>query len=154
MVKQNNNKGFGLIELLVVIAIIALLSTIAIVSLNGAKEKARDAKRIADTKQIRTALDMYFNEKELFPIITEIITLGGGDAVCLDKNGFAISCEEPIYMKPIYPAPFPPLNNKYTYISTNSGNDYQLSFTLEKPNINLGVGINCIATKDKVECKE
>lgn len=41
--KRINSKGFTLIELLVVIAIIGILSTIAITSLSGARQKARDA---------------------------------------------------------------------------------------------------------------
>ncbi len=52
-------KGFTLIELLVVIAIIGLLSTIAVVSLNSARQKGRDAKRVADIRQIQTALELY-----------------------------------------------------------------------------------------------
>ncbi|PIW79613.1 MAG: pilus assembly protein, partial [Parcubacteria group bacterium CG_4_8_14_3_um_filter_48_16] len=57
-----NKKGFTLIELLVVIAIIGLLSTLAVVALNNARLKARDAKRIADIKQIQTALELYYTE--------------------------------------------------------------------------------------------
>lgn len=40
---KTNYKGFTLIELLVVIAIIGILSTIAMTSLNGARQKAKDA---------------------------------------------------------------------------------------------------------------
>ncbi|MFH1838327.1 MAG: type II secretion system protein [Candidatus Kuenenbacteria bacterium] len=155
IIKNNKNKkGFGLIELLVVISIIALLSTIAIISLNSAKEKARDAKRIADAKQIQIALDIYFNDKELYPKTTETIILGNGNYSCLNGNGFVTSCDtEPIYIKSIPSAPIPPQDNKYSYASSD-GNDYQLSFTLEKVNQNLGAGKNCIATKDKAECVE
>ena len=53
-----NNKGFTLIELLVVVSIIGLLSTMAVVSLNGARKKARDAKRVSEVKQIGTLMEM------------------------------------------------------------------------------------------------
>ena len=53
-----NVKGFTLIELLVVIAIIGLLSTMAVVSLNSARGKARDAKRVSDIKQISNLVEM------------------------------------------------------------------------------------------------
>ncbi|MEK7167212.1 MAG: type II secretion system protein [Patescibacteria group bacterium] len=150
-----NKKGFGLIELLIVIAIISLLSTIATVVYSGAKEKARDAKRIADAKQIQTALNIYFNDKELFPITTTTIILGTGNYFCLNGNGFGVSCDtEPIYVKLIPSAPTPPQNNQYTYASVDSGNDYQLSFVLEKINQDLGIGKNCAATKDTITCIE
>jgi len=65
--KKNNQKGFTLIELLVVIAIIGLLSTMAVVSLNNARIKARDARRISDIKQIQTAMEMYFTDFNDYP---------------------------------------------------------------------------------------
>lgn len=55
-------KSFTLIELLVVIAIIGILSSVVLVSLNSAKAKARDTRRIHDLSQARTALMMYYNE--------------------------------------------------------------------------------------------
>ncbi|MFH0952283.1 MAG: type II secretion system protein [Patescibacteria group bacterium] len=64
MNKVNNptKKGFTLIELLVVIAIIGILSAIGLVSLNGAREKARDAQRLNDLAQYRTAVQLYYDD--------------------------------------------------------------------------------------------
>jgi prepilin-type N-terminal cleavage/methylation domain-containing protein len=147
-----NNKGFSLVELLVVISIIVLLSTIAMVSLNSIRQKARDTKRIADAKQISIALDFYFDKKELYPITTTAIILGTKNYSCLSENGFVASCNaELVYMKSIPSAPIPPIENQYTYIS-NDGNNYQLSFILEKINQNLGPGVNCLVTKEKIQC--
>ncbi len=57
-----NSKGFTLIELLVVIAIIGLLSSIVLVSMGGARKKARDAKRESDIRQISTAMEMCLDD--------------------------------------------------------------------------------------------
>lgn len=61
------NKGFTLIELLVVIAIIAVLASIVLVSLNTARQKGRDARRIADLKSIQAALELYYDKYGYYP---------------------------------------------------------------------------------------
>ncbi len=65
------NKGFTLIELLVVIAIIGILSSIAIVNLNSAREKARNAAAVASLNALQAAM-----------------------ALCLDSNGVAVSSDD------------------------------------------------------------
>jgi len=59
--------GFTLIELLVVISIIGLLSSIILSSLNSARMKARDSRRIADLNQIKLALELYFDANGYYP---------------------------------------------------------------------------------------
>ena len=59
--------GFTLVELLVVIAIIGLLSSIVVASLNSARAKARDARRIADLKEIQKAIEFYYDSNNQYP---------------------------------------------------------------------------------------
>ena len=60
-------RGFTLIELLVVVAIIGLLASIILASLNSARYKSRDARRIADLKEIQNALELYYSDHTQYP---------------------------------------------------------------------------------------
>jgi len=133
-------KGFTLIELLVVIAIIGLLSTLAVVALNNARQKSRDAKRVSDVKQISTALELYFADNNAYPTAATAITLGATDSKCLDKGGFVATCATaPTYMGTVPAAPTPPAGNVYTYASSD-GSTYTISFTLEGTTGSLNSG--------------
>jgi len=59
--RYSHSRGFTLIELLVVIAIIGMLSSVVLASLNSAREKGRDARRLADLKQLQVALELHFD---------------------------------------------------------------------------------------------
>ncbi|PIR69660.1 MAG: hypothetical protein COU47_02020 [Candidatus Niyogibacteria bacterium CG10_big_fil_rev_8_21_14_0_10_46_36] len=65
--KTNGKAGFTLIELLVVIAIIGILASVVLASLNSARLKSRDARRVADIKQIQLALELYFDATRSYP---------------------------------------------------------------------------------------
>jgi prepilin-type N-terminal cleavage/methylation domain-containing protein len=58
---NKSSRGFTLIELLVVIAIIGILASIVLASLNSARKKGRDARRISDMKQVQLALELYYD---------------------------------------------------------------------------------------------
>ena len=65
---SKQDRGFTLIELLVVIAIISILASVVLVSLNSARAKARDAERILEIKQLMTALELYYDLNDHYPI--------------------------------------------------------------------------------------
>lgn len=124
-----NKKGFTLIELLVVIAIIGLLSTLAVVALGSARQKARDSKRTSDLKQMQTALELYYTDNNEYPTTASTSTLGTGDFACLNNSTsgwLATGCAAP-YMGLV---PSDPGTGSYTYQSTD-GSTYNISATLE-----------------------
>ncbi len=90
---KKNKQGFTLIELLVVIAIIGLLSTLSVLALNTARARSRDAKRVADIKQIQTALELYYNDVGLYPPTV--------------SSGSAIATGSSVYMQIVPAAPTP-----------------------------------------------
>jgi len=64
---MRSKRGFTLIELLVVIAIIGLLASIILASLNTARSKSRDARRLEDMRTIQTALELYASNNNGYP---------------------------------------------------------------------------------------
>lgn len=148
MKKRERNLGFTLIELLVVIAIIGVLASIVLASLNNARQKSRDARRLTDVKQIQLALELFFDgEGNTYP---------AASATCdaTTQHGLQVLTTEG-YMPQV---PRDPLSGatvlcyKYATVST-TGNQttYHLGATLEDTansalpgkNCNSGTGTGC-----------
>ena len=72
---KSTRRGFTLIELLVVIAIIGILSSVVLASLNTARKKGRDARRVADIKQLQLALELYYDANGAYPTTISTTTL-------------------------------------------------------------------------------
>lgn len=130
---KNNKQAFTLIELLVVIAIIGILSTMAVVALQGARAKARDAKRITDIRQMQTALELYFNDWNSYP---SAVTAGA-----------SIGTGSDIYMLTVPTGPTPAdgdcVSSAYSYQQLSGGGSYYLQFCLSGNVGSLGSGIKC-----------
>lgn len=134
--QKNNSKGFTLIELLVVIAIIGLLSTLAVVALNSARQKSRDSKRVADIKQIQTALELYYADQNGYPGSASIVLGSTSYKALCETTAFTGSCgSNTVYMGLVPAAPNPEdgtcstAENSYDYVSS-SASSYSISFCL------------------------
>ena len=75
-----NYKGFTLIELLVVISIIGILSSLVVVSLNDARAKARDARRLSDIRQMANVFAIEATQG------ADVAEITGCSATTVEKN--------------------------------------------------------------------
>ncbi len=131
---MKSKNAFTLIELLVVIAIIGVLATISVIALQNVRSKARDAKRVGDVKQIRTALEMFFNDNGRYPLTSEF-----------ESGSLATGTD--IYLSRIPESSTPAdgdctvTENSFSYFS-DDGSDYQLFFCLGSNSGSLEPGVN------------
>jgi len=122
--KQINTKrseGFTLIELLVVIAIIGLLSSIVFTSIKSARAKSRDARRLADINQIRTALELYLDSNNVYPQEAHSGCWDGWEATCDAEGNFIDVLRTSGFMSKV---PFDPINSSayfYAYYHYSAG---------------------------------
>jgi len=123
-------KGFTLIELLVVVAIIGLLASIVMTSLNSARAKAKDTRRITNVREIEKALELYYDINNTYPYIQAYIT---NTYESQWTTTFATA------LQPYLPAvpnmtEAPP--NGYLYLALNGGQKYGLAVGLETSGFN------------------
>ena len=128
----SKSKGFTLIELLVVIAIIGILSSVVLASLNSARKKGRDARRVSDLKQLQLALELYYdaNPSTGYPA-SGLVALEAAVA--------------PTYIS-VVPTDPSGGSNVYGYIQTGSGTGYCLGAILEN------TGQTSLLTNDNDTC--
>ena len=99
-------RGFTLIELLATIAIISLLSSVVIASVTVARQKSRDAKRVAEVAQIGRAFELYYDGHQSYPSTTPA-GYAGSDAGIQEL----VTAE----LLPTVPTPPPGIDTTYHY---------------------------------------
>ncbi len=134
-------RAFTLIELLVVIAIIGLLSTIAVVVMDKSRIAARDVKRKSDLRQIKLALDLYYDDNGHFPVVASPWACSATTDLDTCSNARWLSLQTMLQTY-ITVLPADPINKNitdptfqgnftYAYYSNASGSKYDLIANLE-----------------------
>jgi type II secretion system protein G len=123
---KNSKKGFTLIELLIVVAIIGILATLLMVNFIAVRQRARDAERKSDLRQIQSALELYRSDNGSYPSSLTNCTCSGN--ACLGNS----TCST-IYMQKIPVDPNSPSywNTGSYYYSSTGETSYVLGTCLE-----------------------
>jgi len=130
--KTKRQLAFTLVELLVVIAIIGLIATLSVV----ARAKSRDARRVADTTQMKTALEMYFRDEGKYPD-----TFVPGELLVGTLSSTTYMRRIPSNIGPRTNGDCP---NSYYLYEKVSNTEYNLQFCLGKQSTNIPAGYSVI----------
>lgn len=79
MKNKTNKRGFTLIELLVVISIIGILAGLLLLNFVGVRGRAGDTKIKNDLRQLKSALRLYYNDNQGYPVTASMPTSGAFD---------------------------------------------------------------------------
>lgn len=142
IIKQNDpfkdTEAFTLVELLVVIAVLATVIGLAMPNFLGARARARDTKRKGELNQLKTALQLYYNDHKIFPANSVMGGINGcgtdGTDSCTAMGCFAAggsgSCDTAngtVYMLRL---PGDTTSSLF-YYQVNSGSDFCAKIALE-----------------------
>jgi len=149
--KHRSLTGFTLIELLIVIGIIGILAAVVLVSLNSARTKSRDAKRLADVRQIMTALELYYNDNSGYPqtTVSDSTSVSGVTIVKPDPAFGTPTFDSYLLTWPIAPLPVDNStgsactadNNQYQYSSAGP-DEFSLTFCIGAATGGFGIGLH------------
>lgn len=119
-------KAFTLIELLVVMVILAILWTIAFISLQWYSKKARDSRRIADVNNIKKSLELFKIKTWVYPLPDNIWEVSYSWELLWSQwtvwDGVTTNLSRNLTKKPTDPL----YDFEYIYSVTNTQKEYEI----------------------------
>jgi general secretion pathway protein G len=135
--KIQDKSGFTFVEVMVVVAIIGVLAALVTSAIQYVRVSGRDARRVSDISQIRSALNLYYSRYSQYP--TEI-TPG---------QQFAVNNTTYLDIVPSNPQPYgdhvecsDSAIDNYDYTQRNGGLSYTLTFCLGYKQDDIQAGLN------------
>lgn len=127
---KNTKIGFTLVELIVVITILAILWTIAFISLQGYSESARDSTRVSDMSKIKTTLELFHLNSWRYPEPTDPYDV---------EYSWELAWTQWYYWEETFKntekldkVPLDPLTErKYVYSVTNNKQEFEIAWIME-----------------------
>jgi len=127
---KQKTKAFTLVELIVVITILAILWTIAFISLQWYSRDARDSVRIADISNLKRTLELFQTTKWIYPEPTSWVAVTYSWAEVWTQWTIwdsVITNLDKLNKKPTDPL----TGNEYTYSRLNTKKEYEMWAIME-----------------------
>lgn len=124
---MNNKSGFTFIEIILVIIITGILATLVFGNYLSSIKRGRDTRRKTDLEQIQRALEMYYEDKNSYPL-TDNFKFGKRFYDDSNLSGNYEPKGDQLYMDNV---PNDPLKKQSYGYSSNDGTSYILYSCLE-----------------------
>ena len=123
-------KAFTLVELIVVITILAILGTIAFISLSWYSTSARDSTRISDISSMKSSLELYELDAGNYPLATNGVNITYSGTIVWNQWTFWETVKS--ITSKLNKIPTDPLTDKeYTYSTISTRNEYEIWAMME-----------------------
>ena len=129
-----HRKAFTLVELMIVITLMGIFSAVVVNSLQTARSKSRDSKRVEDLRSVRAAFETYFNYN------TNTVNWSDGLIAATDLVNSGL-------LTTIPSDPQSPLKG---YVICANGSKYLMSASLSNPGMKpIGAALNQVISASK-----
>ncbi len=146
--KKTSKLAFTLVELIVVITILAILWTIAFISLQWYSAQARDSKRLSDIQNIKKSLELFSLNTWKYPLADDYFTISYSWEL-IRHQWYIWDKVSKNLSKYLNKKPNDPLTwLEYVYSTTHSQTEYEIMWLYESDLVWMDEGWNIVFTQE------
>lgn len=128
-----SKRGFTLMELLIVMVLLGILVALGTGSYASSLRRGRDNRRKSDLRNVASALEIYFNDKGVYPTSNasgQMVGCGAGDLLVCSWGGEFKDKNSTLYMSLTPKDP----TDKYKYYYSSTASKFKIYAKLENTN--------------------